>query len=53
MKTLCPSAGGCQDTEIGMCGLLIRDRVGGEVGGCFRGKMRKGDKISNVNKENM
>jgi hypothetical protein len=38
-----PSVGECQDREVGVGGLVSRERGGGM--GVFRGEMRKGDKF--------
>jgi hypothetical protein len=48
MKARCPSVGECQDREAGV-GWLVNKGRGNRMGG-FRGEMRKGDKICNVNK---
>jgi hypothetical protein len=44
VKACCPSVGECQDREVGVGRLVRRGREDG-MGGCFRGEMRKGDKI--------
>ena len=51
VKAQCPSVGECQDREVGVDGLVSRER-GDVVGSCSRGK-RKGNNIWNVNKENI
>ena len=53
MKALCSSVGECQGQEVGVCGLVSRERGKGMLEGVFfRGETRKGDNIRNVNKEN-
>jgi hypothetical protein len=51
VKVLCPSIGEWQGQEAGVGGLGSRGREKGM--GIFRGETRKGDNISNVNKENI
>ena len=43
VKARCPSAGQCQDREVGVGGLVSRGR--GMRYGDFGGEIRKGDKI--------
>ena len=52
VKALCPRVGKFQEREVGVCSLVDRGR-GDWVGVFFRGEMRKGGKIQNVNKENI
>jgi hypothetical protein len=51
VKALCPSVGEYQDQEGGVGGLVSRGM--GEGMRVFRGKIRKGDNIRNVNNENI
>jgi hypothetical protein len=52
VKAEYPSVGECQDREEGLGGLVSNER-GNDMGGGFRGEMRKGNKICNVNKGNI
>jgi hypothetical protein len=49
VKARCPSVGECQNREAEVDGLVSRERKEG----IFGGKTRKGNDISNVNKENI
>jgi hypothetical protein len=51
MRAQCPSVGEYQDQEAEMGGLVSRGR--GKEWGVFRGEIRKGDNIWNVNKGNI